>query len=157
MMVRSPLRLAAVLLSIVALSGGAVAAACPPPSPDALTFRQMIRRHTTGDPDFPIMILGKVVVVKDLGGGPRGKAIARLAVAAHPTGFAPLVARIRFYRPKLSDPGAFIYERFRVGHHAVVIASRRGNGSFDIVKACGPSSEVGRHRLRRLVRLARRT
>jgi hypothetical protein len=30
-----------------------------------------------------------------------------------------------------------------VGHHAVAIASRRGDGSFDIIQACGPSSEVG--------------
>jgi hypothetical protein len=155
-MVRSTLRLATVLISAVVIDGVAVAGACPAPSPDALTFRQMIRRHTTGDPDFPIMILGKVVVIKDLGGGPRGKAIARLAVAAHPTGFAPLVSKIRFYRPKLSDPGAFIYERFRVGHHYVAIASRRKDGSFDIIQACGPTSEVGRHRFRGLVRLARR-
>lgn len=155
-MVRSTLRLATILVGVIAISGGAVAIACPPPSPDALTFRQMIRRHTTGERDFPIMIVGKVFAVRDSGGGPRGRAVARLAVAAHPTGFAPLVSRVRFYRPRVSNPDAFIYERLRRGHHAVAIASRRRDGSFDIIQTCGPSSEVGRHRFRRLVRLARR-
>jgi hypothetical protein len=140
------------------LAGGAIAVACPPPPSDQLTFRQMIRRHTTGDPDFPVMILGKVVGVKDLFGGPKGKAIAKLAVAEHPVGSAPLVARVRFYRPKADEPDPTgNYERFRMGRHYVVIASRRSDGSFDIQQLCGPCSEVGRHRFRSLVRLARRS
>ena len=155
-MVRFTVRFTTMLIAIAAISAGAVAYACPPPSQDALTYRQMIRRHMTGEPDFPTMIVGKVFAVRDLGGASRGKAMARVAVAVHPTGSAPLVSRVRFYRPRVNDPGAFNYERFRRGHHAVAIASRRRDGSFDIVETCGPSSEIGRHRFRALVRLARR-
>ncbi|MGZ4148395.1 MAG: hypothetical protein ACXVPL_11920 [Actinomycetota bacterium] len=149
------LRSAGLLALLVVAFSVTVASACPAPSSEALTFRQMIKQHTTGYADQPVMFLGKVVVVKDLGGGPYGKAIAKLAVAAHPVRFAPLVSRVRFYRPKPSDPAAFGYERFDPGHFYVVIASRRNDGSFRIVEICGPTSEVGKRRFWSLVRLAR--
>lgn len=142
-------------LLIIGFSVTAVASACPAPPSDALTFKQMIKQRTTGYADYPVMLLGEVVVVKDLGGGPYGKAIAKLAVAAHPIRFAPLVSRVRFYRPKPSDPAAVFYGRFDPGHFYVVFASRLNDGSFKIAEVCGPTTEVGKHRFWSLVRLAR--
>jgi hypothetical protein len=81
--------IAALLLPLMATTAGAACAA----DPDALSFRQMIAQGRTGVDGFPIMFLGKVVRTKDLGGGPGGATIAKLAVAAHPVGYAPLVSR----------------------------------------------------------------
>lgn len=69
-------------------------AICPAPVDD-LAYEEMIAQRTTGVDGFPIMILGVVVTTKDLGGRPGGSTIAKLAVAEHPVGFAPLVSRVR--------------------------------------------------------------
>jgi len=43
-----------------------------PEDPDALTFQEMIDQGTTGKDRFPIMFLGVVVAIVDLGGRPDG-------------------------------------------------------------------------------------
>ena len=68
-------------------------AICPAPVDD-LAHEEMIAQRTGVD-GFPIMILGVVVTTKALGGRPGGSTIAKLAVAEHPVGFAPLVSRVR--------------------------------------------------------------
>ena len=102
------------------------------------------------------MLLGKVVTTEDAGGERGGDTIAKLAVAAHPVDFAPLVARVHFYNPppRVSIPGNFL---FRDGHKYVVIARRLDNGSFrfDSVYGCGQTQKVGNERFRHLLSLAR--
>jgi hypothetical protein len=68
------------------------------PTPADLSFKQMIKRDTTDEGFYDRMIIGRVVVVRDPG-QEGGRATAVVAVGAHPTGFVPLVARVRFYEP----------------------------------------------------------
>ena len=123
--------------------------------PDALTFRQMIKQGTTGQEGYPVMILGAVVTIKDLGGRPgSGAAIAKLAVAAHPVGSAPLVSRVHFLRPA-PNVGVEDNLEFHPGKRYVVIASPRPDGSFDPDGGCGQTRAVTALRFRRLVALAK--
>ena len=98
------------------------------------------------------MILGVVVAIKDLGGRPSGETVARLAVAEHPAGWAPLVSRVRFWR----EPGGASppYLEFLKGHRYVVIARRLADNSFAFDGPCGRTAELGGATFRRLVRLA---
>jgi len=116
----------------------------------------MIEQRTTDSERFPIMILGVVVTTKNLGGPPRGAMIAKMAVAEHPVGFAPLVSRVRFWR----DPGGEDYPPSLVlepGHRYVVIAHRRADGTFTLDGLCGRTRALDRETFRALVRLARET
>ncbi|MEO8328788.1 MAG: hypothetical protein ABI586_02170 [Candidatus Nanopelagicales bacterium] len=124
--------------------------------PGQLTFRQMIAKHRTGERGYHNMFLGKVVRIKDVGGKPKGNTIAKLAVAEHPVGFAPLVARVHYYRRQPQEgviPGEFRFERR--GFY-VVIADRRHDGSFDVQQLCGDTTSVSRERFYSLARFARR-
>ena len=120
--------------------------------PDALTFRQMIQQGQTGS-DYDVMILGKAIRIRDVGGARGGRTIAKLAVAETPVGSAPLITRVYFYRP---PPGSVISENFEFhrGQWYVVIAAHRSRGGFDFDGACGQTSSVSRTRFHRLVRLA---
>lgn len=144
-----------VLIStVLVLDPGTSGATCPTPAPGSLSYEEMIEQGTTGSERYPIMILGVVVTTKNLGGPPRGAMIAKMAVAEHPVGFAPLVSRVRFWR----DPGGEDYPPsliFEPGHRYVVIAHRRADGTFTPLGPCGPTSEVDRETFRALVRLAR--
>ena len=77
-----------VMLSLVLLA--ARADACPYPA-DRLTYRQMTVQGRTGEAPYRYLLLGRVISNRDLGGDAGGPAMARVAVAAHPFGFAPLI------------------------------------------------------------------
>ena len=94
-----------VVSAVLVLVPGTSGAICPAPAPDALSYEEMIEQGTTGSERYPIMFLGVVVTTKNLGGPPRRQMIAKMAVAEHPVGFAPLVSRVRFWR----DPGGEDY------------------------------------------------
>ena len=147
--------LATALVASSLFAGGGVADArlsCAA-DPNDLSYRQMIRQHKTGEKAYPVMFLGQVVVIKDLGGKPRGKTIAKLAVAEHPVGFAPLVSRVHFERPDKGEvvPGLF---EFHKRERYVVIADRRRDGTFDISQLCGRTSSVDRQQFRSLIQFA---
>jgi len=122
--------------------------------PNALTFAQMIHKKRTGVHHYPVMFLGKVVTVKDVGGRRGGDTIARLAVAAHPVGFAPLVSRVHFYTP---PPRIGVEDNLEFKRHQryVVIAHRRKDGTFDFDGGCGQTRAVSRHAFQKLRQMAR--
>jgi hypothetical protein len=147
--------LATALVAASLLTGGGVADArlsCAA-DPNDLSFRQMIRQHKTGEKGYHVMFLGVVVDIKDVGGKPRGKTIAKLAVAEHPVGFAPLVSRVHFDRPDKGEviPGLF---EFHKGERYVVIADRRRDGTFDVSQLCGRTWSVGQKRFRSLIQFS---
>lgn len=125
------------------------------PDPDALTIREMIDDGMTGEPDYPVLLLGIVADREDLGGRPGGgKALARVAVAEHPVGFAPLVSDVRFVRNYPDSSSSFEFE-LREDRAYALIAQRRPDGSFDFDGPCGESRRLNRERFRDLVRYAR--
>src|SRR5580765_3874671 len=88
---------ALVAAALVAAPTPARAACAAPPAPPP-TFHDMVKSGTTFSDFFHRMIVGRVVTIRDPG-KTGGDAIAVVALAAHPTGFVPRVARVRFYRP----------------------------------------------------------
>jgi len=140
-------------LLLSALFAPTPASAACAADPDALTFRQMILQGRTGVRHYPILMLGKVVATKDLGGDPGGRTIAKTAIAAHPVGWAPLVARIRFWR---DPPGVGTEDNleFHAGRLYGVVARHRDDGSFKGDGACGRTRRLGKNRFERLVALA---
>lgn len=140
--------------AVLVLDPGTSGAICPSPAPGSLSDEEMIEQGTTGSETYPIMFLGVVVTTKNLGGPPRGAMIAKLAVAEHPVGFAPLVSRVRFwsYPDGQDEPPSLV---FQPGHRYVVIAHRRADRTFRPAGPCGPTSELSRETFRDLVRLAR--
>jgi hypothetical protein len=115
----------------------------------------MIRAGSTFDDFFHRMIIGRVVDIRDPGKR-GGDAKAVLAVAAHPTGFVPLVARVRFYRPPQST---YVEDNlvFTVGQRWVVIARHlRADGSYRSDGGCGRSQPVSTAKFRALIALDRR-
>jgi hypothetical protein len=99
------------------------------------------------------MFLGVVASVDDVSGGRGGRTIARIAVAEHPVGYAPLVSDVRFWRdPPGVASGAF---DFRKDGRYVVIAGRLADGSFAYDGDCGQTRRLNRERFRDLVRYAR--
>jgi hypothetical protein len=123
--------------------------------PDALTLREMIDAETTGETDFPVLLLGIVAGWEDLGGRPGGgEAIARVAVAEHPVGFAPLVSDVRFFRNYPGSSSSFEFE-LREDRAFALVAHRQPDGTFEFDGACGESRRLNRERFRELVRYAR--
>ncbi|MGH2630156.1 MAG: hypothetical protein ACRDHI_06320 [Actinomycetota bacterium] len=115
----------------------------------------MIGQETTGNAAYPVMFLGIVESWRDLGGRPEGgKALARLSVAAHPAGWAPLMSVVHFVRqyPGVSFPGAF---EFKTDGRYVVLGRRMDNGTFRFDGPCGQSKRMNHDRFRELVRYAR--
>ena len=56
------------------------------PDEDALTFHEMIDQGSTGKGQYPVMILGVVRSLKDVGGDPDGgRTVARIEVVEHRT------------------------------------------------------------------------
>ncbi len=146
--------LLALLMAVAAtLPAAPVAQAACAADPDALTFHQMIEQGQTGVEDYDVMILGKAIQIRDLGGGRGGRTVAKLAVAATPAGSAPLLTRVYFYRepPRVQSSDNFEFHR---GRWYVVIAAHRDGGGFDFDGACGQTQRVSRDRFRSLVRLA---
>ena len=137
---RTALRVAAMTATLCLLVIGVMAApavASCAPDPDALRVREMIDQDTTGQDDYPIMFLGVVADWYDVGGRPGGgRAIARLAVAEHPAGNAPLVSDVRFWRNYPGVGSSFEFEFKRDGRY-VVIARRLDDGTFAFDGACG--------------------
>lgn len=121
--------------------------------PNDLSFRQMIRRGTTGDAFYNRMMIGWVVLVRDPG-DEGARATAVLAVGAHPTGFVALVAWERFYH---APPGVGIEDNveFAPGERWVVIAHRKGDGSYSQDGGCGQTRHVTKERFRDLLSRAR--
>jgi hypothetical protein len=147
-----PVVLAACLL-VPALLGGVRASAVCGTNPDdpPLTIKQMIRRGTTGERRFDVLLLGRVRRVVDIAGGPGGKAIARMSVRVHPVGFAPHRSRIRTRTGGTPDD-LLLGPRQRYA----LVAHRIDDGSFRYQISCGQSKEVSRHQMRRLLRLVHR-
>jgi hypothetical protein len=122
--------------------------------PNALTFHQMIKKNKTGERGMDTLILGKVVAIKDVKPGKGGDKIAKLAVAGSPVGYAPLVARIHFYK---DPPGQVTEDQFVYHRHSfyVVVANRLKNGSFNDDMACGQTRKMKHDAFWNLVRFAR--
>jgi hypothetical protein len=122
--------------------------------PDVLSIRQMIVQGITGSDRFDVLFLGRVVRLRDLGGGEGGPMIARLRVREHPVGSAPRRARVRFWKP---PPGEAVSDNFefRRGLRYAVVAHRRDNGVFLFDGACGQTRRLSRERMRRLIHLFR--
>ena len=147
----------AVLMSATILQrapSAAVALSCPYDD-DALTFHEMVDQGTTGKSQYPVVILGIVRSLKDLGGDPDGgRTVARVEVVEHPVGYAPDESRVRFSRdsPDHNVPGIL---QFGVGGRYVVIAHRNDDGAFRSDGTCGQTKRVNQPRFRELVRYAR--
>jgi hypothetical protein len=122
--------------------------------PDALSIRQMIAQGTTGSERFDVLFLGRVVGLRDLGGGQGGPMIARFRVREHPVGFAPRRARVRFWKAP-PDEAVSDYFEFRRGLRYAVVAHQRDNGVFLFDGACGQTTKLSRERMRRLIHLFR--
>ena len=138
---------------LVLTPGGAAGLSCAPDEDD-ISFEQMIDQQTTAEARYPIMILGAVRSVKDMGGDPDGgRTVARLEVVEHPVGYAPPEARVRFWRDL---PGS---ESFRFEIHSgiryVVIARKLDDGSFAFDGDCGQTRPFPHEPFRELVRYAR--
>ena len=121
--------------------------------PEARSFRHMVVSRDTGNDRYPLMILGKAIAIRDLRGPAGGATIARIAVAATPLGRAPLISRVRFYRPERGTSLSDNFE-FHRGHWYGVIARHRAAGGFAFDGACGRTRSMSRHFIRRLTRLA---
>lgn len=159
---KASVRAAAILMmatSVTSIPVEASALSCAPASD--LSFKVMIRKHTTGSSTFDRLVLGKVVSIKDVDPGRGGDKIARLAVAASPVGWAPLVTRVPFWVPEPAPPGepqvgddaGINYQRN--GWYAV-IAHRTKSGLFRDDSWCGNSHRVSRDHFWRLVRYDRK-
>jgi len=126
-----------------------------PPDDDALTFREMIDQASTGKQRHPIMFLGVVSSLKDMGGDPRGgRTVARVDVVEHPTGYVPPGSRIRFWR-EFPDQGTSYRFQFRPRGRYVVIARGLDEGSFTSDGTCGQTKRLNHSRFRELVRYSR--
>lgn len=145
-------------LAVVLLAGTSAALACPSPSPDAPTIRQMIIRGSTGNEHFPLLLLGRVRTTRDLRGGPSGYAIARFRVIEDAIGRVPGHVRVRFYRPKPSDADGELISQHAVldrGDRWALVSRRRANGVVEFVLRCSDSRSYEKTRFRNLVHLAR--
>ena len=142
------------LASLVVGLAPSAKAACAAPPPDAYTFKEMIRHGETNSDYFDRMMIGKVQAVRDPG-ALGGHAVAMLAVRAHPTGWTPHTARVRFYKQK---PGSWIEDNvnFRLHDRFVVIAHRLADGSYRHDGGCGDTRHVGESRFESLLFLARK-
>jgi hypothetical protein len=99
------------------------------------------------------MIIGRAMTIRDPGRR-GGDVTAVVKVWAHPTGFVPDVARVRFWRP---PPNTGVSENFEftAGTRYVIIARHRHDGAYSFDGACGQTKAVGLQRYRDLLRLAR--
>lgn len=140
--------------SIFVLAPSEAAGLSCAPDEDDISFEQMIDQKTTAEARYPIMILGVVRSVKDLGGdADDGPSIARLEVVEHPVGYAPAESRVGFWRE--SHPSTLYRFQFRLGGRYVVIAHRNDDGSFRSDGTCGQTKRMTHERFRELVRYAR--
>lgn len=145
----------AVLTSVLVLAGPAHGLSCAPPPPGQLSFKEMIDQETTAKAAYPVMFLGVVSSWKDLGGPPGGgKALARLAVAAHPAGWAPLMSEVHFVRQYPGVVASWEFE-YKINARYVVLGRRMNNGTFRFDGPCGQSKRLNHDRFRELVRYAR--
>jgi hypothetical protein len=78
-----------------------------------------------------------------------------VAVGAHPTGFVPLVARVRFYQPP-PNVGLEDNVEFAPGQRWVIIAHHKRDGSYSQDGGCGQTQRVRKEHFRRLMSLARK-
>jgi hypothetical protein len=143
------------VFSAIAVAAPAAQAACAT-DPTTISFHRMIVIGKTGESNYPVMLIGRVVAIKDLGGGRGGDSTARIAVAAHPTtNWAPLVARVPFWKP---PPRLWVSENleFHKGERFVVIADRNRDGTYASDGACGHTRDVRVGQFNRLVDLAER-
>ena len=140
--------------TILMLAPGAALGLSCPVDEDDLKFEQMIEQGTTGEDRYPIMNLGLVRSVKDMGGDPDGgRTLARLEVVEHPVGYASLEIRIRFWQ---AFPGTSSLQlEFSDGARYVLIARRLDDGSYKTDGACGQTKRINHPRFRELVRYAR--
>lgn len=142
----------ALAFTSLTVSGSPAEASCAA-DPSDISFRAMIRTGHTGDQTYDRMIIGRVVAIRDPR-KPGGHARAVVAVAAHPTGWVPFLARVRFWidRPNVGTPDNF---EFHLWDRYVILATHTHDGSFAFDGACGQSSSVSPHRFQSLLRYAR--
>ncbi|HEX7247736.1 MAG TPA: hypothetical protein VF351_06515 [Actinomycetota bacterium] len=139
---------------LVIAPSAAVGFSCPYDD-EALTFDQMIDQGSTGKAQYPVMILGVVRSLKDMGGDPEGgRTVARIEVVEHPVGYAPDESRVRFWRDS-PDHMSLGLLQFAVGGRYVVIAHRNDDGSFRSDGTCGQTKRMTHEGFRQLVRYAR--
>ena len=143
----------ALVVGMIMLPAAPARALCVAPDPDQLTFHQMIDQGTTGDDTYDRMIIGRVLRVRDRG-AVGGRATAFVRVAAHPTGYVPDVARIRF---RALPPGVWVEDHFEFheGERWVIIAHRADGGRYRHDGGCGRTERVGVDRYRALLADAR--
>ena len=81
--------------------------------------------------------------------------MAVIVVRAHPTGWTPLIARVRFYRQR---PGSWIEDNvsFHIGKVYAVIARHLADGTYEHDGGCGSTKHLQPGRFRSLLRLAAR-
>jgi hypothetical protein len=146
--------LATLVMLLMPLAWAPAAYASCAADPQALTYEEMIDQRTTGSEPYPIMALGIVVEIKDLWGREGGPTVARVAVAEHPIGYTPLIARVRFTR---DYPGVSASDQinFFKGERVVLVARRLAGGRFESDGPCGQTGSLSRARYRALLALAR--
>jgi len=145
-----------IFLLVAVVPATPVQAACAA-DPNALSFRDMIKKNKTGIPSYDHFFVGRVVDIKDLEPGKGGEKLAKLAVAESPVGYAPLVARVHFWKPESgggpTPVGDLHYHR---RHFYAVIGERLKDGTFaDDAGECGRTVEIGHDRFWNLVRFVR--
>jgi hypothetical protein len=145
--------LAVLVASLVVGLAPSAKAACAALPADSYTFKEMIRHGSTNSDYFDLMMIGKVRAIRDPG-AVGGRAVAILAVRAHPTGWTPLTARVRFYKQK---PGSWVEDNvnFRLHDRFVVIAHHLADGSYRHDGGCGDTKRVAESRFESLLFLAR--
>ncbi len=142
------------MLVVTGFSGGSAQALSCAPDPDRLTFRQMIAMGKTGDADHPMLLLGRVIEIRDHR-RPGGNVVAVLRVWSAPVGHGTAYARVRFWvdRPNgPATPGARVYEK---GERYAVVACRFADGSYADDGPCGATQRVWLAKFKDLLQLAR--
>ncbi len=155
MLLRKTLFLSLMLtLVVTGLSGGSAQALSCAADPDQLTFREMIVMGTTGDPDHPMLLLGRVIEIRDHR-RPGGNVVAVLRVWAAPVGHGTAYARVRFWvdRPNgPASPGVGVYLK---GERYAVVARHLADGSYADDGLCGVTQRLWLAKFKNLLQVAR--
>ena len=132
----------------------ALGLSCVAPEPPYLSIRQMIERGTTGLGAYPILVLGRVQRVRDLGGDPdSGETIVRVVVRDAPVGST--AGHVRVQGSHQADGVSAGLVELERGQRWALVLHRKDDHSFKAFVTCGPSRQLGPRKMRNLLRLAR--